>query len=105
MREICLSSSSPGALLIDRITEQLFSGPDILAINSCAAETSFMAQLWAGRRTTVDMLLDIGRGKSLGYRMEAGRELGYRRLRSLRNWFRSRPAAPSARKLGTASPQ
>jgi hypothetical protein len=99
------SKYSPGALLIDRITEQLFSGPDILAINSCAAETSFMAQLWAGRRTTVDMLLDIGRGKSLGYRMEAGRELGYRRLRGLRNWLRSHPPAPSARKLGTASPQ
>jgi Acetyltransferase (GNAT) domain len=96
---------SPGALLIDRITEELFAGPAILAINSCAAETSFMAQLWAGRRTTVDMLVDIGPGKSLAYRMEAGRELGYQRLRSLRDWIRSRPPAPSAKKLGTASPQ
>jgi hypothetical protein len=49
-----------GALLIDRITDELFAGPDIMAINSCAAEASFMAQLWAGRRTMVDMLVGLG---------------------------------------------
>ena len=49
---------SPGALLVDRITEELFAGPDIVAINSCAAEASFMGQLWAGRRAMVDMLLE-----------------------------------------------
>ena len=43
------SKYSPGALLIDRITEALFAGSDILAINSCAAEASFMGQLWVGR--------------------------------------------------------
>jgi len=96
---------SPGALLIDRITDELFAGPDTLAINSCAAEGSFMAYLWAGRRTMVDMLVDIGPGKSLVYRMEAGRQLGYRRLRSLRDWLRNRPSAPPPKKLGMASPQ
>lgn len=81
---------SPGALLIDRVTEELFAGPDIFAINSCAAETSFMAQLWAGRRAMVDMLVDVGPAPSLHYRIEAGRQLGYERLRDLRNWLRGR---------------
>jgi CelD/BcsL family acetyltransferase involved in cellulose biosynthesis len=97
------SKYSPGALLIDKITDELFAGPDIVAINSCAAEASFMAQLWAGRRTMVDMLVDVGPGKSLGYLMEAGRQLGYQRLRSLRDRLRSRPLAPATRKPGIAS--
>ena len=98
------SKYSPGTLLIDRITEELFAGPDILAVNSCAAEESFMGLLWAGRRTMVDMLVDVGPGKSLGYRMEAGRQLGYQRLRSLREWFRNRSSAPP-KKLGMALPR
>ena len=84
------SKYSPGALLVDRVTEELFTGPDIQAINSCAAEDSFMGQLWAGRRAMVDMLFDIGPGKSMGYRIEAGRLLGYERLRKLRNRVRQR---------------
>jgi CelD/BcsL family acetyltransferase involved in cellulose biosynthesis len=99
------SKYSPGALLIDKVTDELFAGPDILAINSCAAEASFMAQLWAGRRTMVDMLVDVGPGRSLGYRMEAGRQLGYQRLRSLRDRLRSRPWAAAPKKLGMVSPQ
>jgi hypothetical protein len=92
------SKYSPGTLLIDRITEQLFAGPDITVIDSCAAEESFMGQIWAGRRTMVDMLIDIGPGKSLDYRMEAGRQLGYQGLRELRDRFRHRhPARPKAR--------
>ena len=95
---------SPGTLLIDRVTEDLFAGPDIQAINSCAAEESFMAQLWAGRRTMVDMLIDVGPGKSLGYRMEAGRLLGYQHLRSLRERWRNRHSArPRARPSVTAA--
>jgi len=96
---------SPGTLLIDRVTEELFAGPDIQAINSCAAEASFMAQLWAGRRTMVDMLVDVGPTKSLGYRLEAGRQLGYQRLREFRDWLRSPPAAPPPKKLGLAAPR
>jgi CelD/BcsL family acetyltransferase involved in cellulose biosynthesis len=96
---------SPGFLLIDKITDELLAGPDIVAINSCAAEASFMAQLWAGRRAMVDMLIDVGSGKSLGYRLEAGRQLGYQRLRNLRDRLRSRPWSPAPRKLGMASPR
>ena len=97
------SKYSPGALLVDRVTEELFAGPEIQAINSCAAEDSFMGQLWAGRRDMVDMLIDIGPGKSLGYRIEAGRLLGYERLRKLRNRFRHRLSPPRAKPALTAS--
>ena len=96
---------SPGTLLIDKVTEELFAGPDIQAINSCAAEASFMAQLWAGRRTMVDMLVDVGPAKSLGYRLEAARQLGYQRLREFRDRLRSPPAAAPPKKLGMAAPQ
>jgi CelD/BcsL family acetyltransferase involved in cellulose biosynthesis len=89
---------SPGLLLVDKITEQLLTGPDIQAINSCAAEDSFMAQLWAGRRSMVDMLIDVGPSKSLGYRMEAGRLLGYQLLKGLRQRLRHRRASTSASK-------
>jgi CelD/BcsL family acetyltransferase involved in cellulose biosynthesis len=95
---------SPGALLIDKITEELFAGSEIQAINSCAAEASFMAQLWAGRRTMVDMLVDIGPGKSLAYRLEAGRQLGYRYLRHWRDRFRQQPSHPTPKKLSLAAP-
>jgi hypothetical protein len=89
---------SPGALLVDKITEELFAGPDILAINSCSLEASFMSQLWAGRRPTVDMLVEIGPGTSLGFRLEAARQLAYQRLRGWRNRLRSHPwAAPKSR--------
>jgi hypothetical protein len=96
---------SPGALLIDKITEELFAGPDIQAINSCAVEASFMAQLWAGRRAMVDILVDLGPGISPGFRLESARLRGYQRLRGWRNWLRGRPWAPTPKKLGMASPQ
>lgn len=96
---------SPGALLIDRITDELFARSDITAINSCAAEASFMAQLWAGRQIMVDMLVDLGPVKSLGFRMEAGRQLGYLRLKSLRGWLRNQPSAAPSKRLGIASPR
>jgi CelD/BcsL family acetyltransferase involved in cellulose biosynthesis len=95
---------SPGTLLIDKMTEELFAGSEIRAINSCAAEASFMAQLWAGRRTVVDLLVDLGPGKSLAYRLEAGRQLGYQRLRNWRDRFRHRPSGPAPKKLSLATP-
>lgn len=85
---------SPGTLLVDRITDELLSGPDIRAVNSCAAESSFMGQLWSGRRSMADMLVDIGPGKSLGFRMEAMRLAGYQRLRNLRDRLRGGSSLP-----------
>ncbi len=95
---------SPGTLLIDKIAEELFAGSGIRAINSCAAEASFMAQLWAGRRTIVDLLVDLGPGKSLAYRLEAGRQLGYQYLRNWRDRLRRRASSPAPKKLSLAAP-
>jgi hypothetical protein len=91
---------SPGALLIDKITEELFATPGIDAIDSCSAEGSFMAQLWTGRRKMADLLIDVGPGKSLGFTMEAGRQFGYRQLRDLRNRLRAGIWAPHPKKSG-----
>jgi Acetyltransferase (GNAT) domain len=95
---------SPGALLIDKITEELFATPGIDAIDSCSAEGSFMAQLWTGRRKMADLLIAVGPGKSLGFTMEAGRQLGYRHLRDLRNRLRTGIRASRPKKVGLASP-
>lgn len=95
---------SPGALLIDKVTEEIFTTPGIDAIDSCSAEASFMAQLWTGRRKMVDLLIDVGPGRSLGFGMEAGRQFGYRQLRDLRNWLRTGVWAPHPKKAGLASP-
>jgi CelD/BcsL family acetyltransferase involved in cellulose biosynthesis len=94
---------SPGALLIDKITEELFATPGIETIDSCSAEGSFMAQLWAGRRTMVDLLVDVGAGQSLGFTLEAGRQRGYHRLRELRNRLRAWSWKPQPKKVSMAA--
>ena len=80
---------------MDKVTDELLASADIKAINSCAAESSFMGQLWSGRRAMADVLVDLGPGKSLGYRIEALRLTGYQRLRDLRDRLRHRPAPAS----------
>ena len=52
----------------------------------------------------VDLLIAVGPGKSLGFTMEAGRQLGYRQLRDLRNRLRAGIRAPHPKKVGLASP-
>jgi Acetyltransferase (GNAT) domain len=96
---------SPGALLVDKVTESLFAQPGIEAIDSCSAEGSFMAQLWTGRRAMVDLLVDVGPGKSLGFALEAGRQRGYYRLRELRNQLRARSWLPRPKKVSVAASQ
>lgn len=95
---------SPGALLIDRITEEIFFGQGIDAINSCSSESSFMTHLWAGRRAMVDVLADIGPGVSVAFRLEVMRQRGIERLRAIRDWLKARPLAGSPRKVGALKP-
>ena len=92
--DVAYSKFSPGTLLVDKITDELLASPEIKAINSCAAESSFMGQLWSGRRPMVDMLVDVGPGRSLGFRVEALWLTGYQRLRELRDRLRHGPASP-----------
>jgi CelD/BcsL family acetyltransferase involved in cellulose biosynthesis len=93
---------SPGALLVDKMTEQLFAA-GIEAIESCSPDGSFMAQLWAGRRATVDLLVDVGSRKSLGFALAALGERGYARLREARNRLRAVPWLAARRKAAVVA--
>lgn len=96
---------SPGALLIDKVTEELFSTGGIESIDSCSAEGSFMANLWTGRRAMVDILVDVGPQWSASFAMEAGRQIGRERLRHLRDRVRGLSLRQPGRKPKLAAPQ
>jgi CelD/BcsL family acetyltransferase involved in cellulose biosynthesis len=94
---------SPGMLLVDKITEQLFADPDIDAIDSCSYEDGFMAKLWTGRRKMVEMLVHIGPGTSAAFALEQARLLGYHEAKRIRNqWRARRAAAPQSAKAPLA---
>lgn len=99
------SKFSPGALLIDKMTEELFSTGGIDIIDSCSAEGSFMASLWTGRRVMVDMLVDVGPQWSAGFAMEAGRQIGRERLRHLRDRVRDLSSRQPGGKPKLIAPQ
>jgi len=79
---------SPGALLIDKLTDELFAA-GIRQIESCSIEGSFMANLWTGRRKTLDLLVDVGAQKSLGFTVAALGERGYAFARDMRDRLRA----------------
>jgi CelD/BcsL family acetyltransferase involved in cellulose biosynthesis len=80
---------SPGALLVDKVTEELFSAHGITAIESCSPEKGFMAQLWSGRRATVDLLVDVGARRSLNFALAALAERGFTQMKHLRDRLRA----------------
>lgn len=82
---------SPGALLVDKISEQLFAEGTVEAIESCSPEGGFMNQIWDGRRATIDMLADLRATKSLEFHAVVARERGYAQLREWRNRIRDIP--------------
>ena len=87
-------SFSPGALLIDKMTDTLFAS-GIETIESCSPAGSFMAQLWTGRRMTVDCWSMSARAGRLGF---LARRLARTRLR-----VRARAARPAARPVMAAA--
>ena len=80
---------SPGALLVDKVTEDLFAARGVTAIESCSPEKGFMAQLWSGRRATVDLLVDVGARRSLNFALAAAGERGYAQLKDWRDRLRA----------------
>jgi Acetyltransferase (GNAT) domain len=94
---------SPGALLIDKVTEELFVVPGIDAIDSCSDGGGIMAQLWAGRRAAVDLLVDVRPRRSLAFVLEAGRLRGYHVLRNLRNRLRGSHLLPRQSRSSVAA--
>lgn len=85
---------SPGALLVDKVTELLFGMPGIETIDSCSDGTGFMAQLWSARRPMADLLVEVGPRRSFRFVLEASRQRGYHRLRALRNQLRDKNWLP-----------
>jgi CelD/BcsL family acetyltransferase involved in cellulose biosynthesis len=90
---------SPGVLVVDKMTEQLFTATDMQAIDSCSAQDSFMAQIWTGRKAMVDTVVDVSPTRSLVFGLEAARQYGYERLRDLRDWLRSISLLSAKRRL------
>lgn len=84
---------SPGMLLVDKVTDQLFADPAIESIDSCSYEDGFMAKLWTARRKMVEMLVHVGPGTSAAFALEQARLLGYHEAKRIRNQWRARRAA------------
>ncbi|MBN9015405.1 MAG: GNAT family N-acetyltransferase [Rhizobiales bacterium] len=84
---------SPGMLLVDKVTDQLFADPTIESIDSCSYEDGFMAKLWTARRKMVEMLVHVGPGTSAAFALEQARLLGYHEAKRIRNQWRARRAA------------
>jgi CelD/BcsL family acetyltransferase involved in cellulose biosynthesis len=95
---------SPGSLLVDKVTEHLFSG-DVEAIESCSPEGGFMNQIWDGRRITVNLLADLGARRSLAFAAVVMAERGYAQLRGLRNRLRAGSWSLMPKRRGYAAPR
>ncbi|HEY1227015.1 MAG TPA: GNAT family N-acetyltransferase, partial [Ramlibacter sp.] len=79
---------SPGALLVDKVTEQLFATDDIQQIESCSPEGGFMDRMWNGRRATVDLVADLGSARSLPFSVAALGARSYAQLRAVHHAMR-----------------
>lgn len=90
---------SPGALLLDKITEELFSS-GIAGIESCSTEDGFMGRVWQGRRETLDLLADVGARPSLAFSVATLAASGRAEAKKVRDRLRtitwpSKPKSPS----------
>ena len=81
---------SPGALLIDRISDDLLEDPRIDAIESCSPEGGFMLQMWTGRRRTVDLLVALGTRRPAAFMLLVAGVRARARLKQGRDLIQSR---------------
>lgn len=95
--DAAFSKFSPGALLVDKVSDALFAS-GVTQIESCATQESFMAQLWTGRRATVELLLDLGAERSRAFTLAHLGERAYSCAREWRDRLRSRTWLPPRRK-------
>ncbi|MEA2935118.1 MAG: hypothetical protein QOD74_1764 [Variibacter sp.] len=79
---------SPGMLLVDRISDELLSSGEVDKLDSCSPEKSFMAQLWTGRQTMTDLLVEVRPHRSLSFRLALMSEMLRQRLRQYRSKVR-----------------
>jgi len=92
---------SPGSVLVDRISEQLFASGEIDQIEACSPEGGFMTRLFTERRPTVDLLIKLGDKPSLTFALAAWvdsiRRQAKRWRDAARSWGQqSRPKPPEA---------
>ncbi|WP_229196458.1 GNAT family N-acetyltransferase [Bradyrhizobium acaciae] len=76
---------SPGALLISKMTEELLESGQVGTIDSCSSADGIMSQLWTGRRTMVDTLIDVRTRNPLAFAMEVAEHQGYRQFHNVRS--------------------
>ena len=70
---------SPGALLLDDLTEQVMADPEAWFFDSCnRRDTGPLAQLWPERREILDLVIDLHPGGSLRGKCLAKLEHSYR---------------------------
>ncbi|MDH2351423.1 GNAT family N-acetyltransferase [Bradyrhizobium sp. SSUT112] len=79
---------SPGALLIDKVTESLLESGRIVTIDSCSYADGFMARLFTGRRTMVDALIDVRSRSSLAFAMDVACHQGHEQIRRVQDRMR-----------------
>jgi CelD/BcsL family acetyltransferase involved in cellulose biosynthesis len=91
---------SPGALLIDKVSDTLFA-VGIQQIESCSTDGGFMEHLWSGRRTTVDLLADVGKEKSINFSLLAFSARTHAWLRDRRNQLQHVGWLPRRKNLAT----
>lgn len=72
------------------MTDALFAS-GIAQMESCSSDGGFMEHLWTGRRSTVDMLVDLGAEKSFGFTLAVWGE----HLHAFAREQRDRPRATS----------
>ncbi|WP_342722757.1 GNAT family N-acetyltransferase [Bradyrhizobium sp. B097] len=80
----CFAGFSPGALLISRITEELLESAQAVTIDSCSSGDGIMSQLWTGRRTMVDTLIDVRMRNPVAFAMEVAEHQGYQQFCNVR---------------------
>lgn len=88
---------SPGVMLVDRVTQQLLSSDLVEGIEGCSPEGGFMAELWAGRRSTVDLLVQLDGKSSLTFVQAALVGGARRQAKEWRNGLRPRRRPALAR--------
>jgi hypothetical protein len=94
---------SPGAVLVDKVAEDLFAG-GVEAIESCSPEGGFMAQMWDGRRKTVDLLASVAPGRSFAFAAVNLYDRGYAELKRLWHRLRSLRWRPARKPAMAAKP-
>ncbi|RDJ24065.1 GNAT family N-acetyltransferase [Bosea caraganae] len=73
----------PGLLLLQDVTAALLADPAIGAVDSCNhRDDGYMAEFWSGRKPVLDMVLDVRRGRTLGFSLLSSSEFARQWLKA-----------------------